>query len=131
MTAADRLRVLVADGSPFFRNALRDLLDDTPDIDVVAAAGTADDAVRLAQQHTPAVAVVDVHLPGDGVHAIRQMHRRTPSVKLVALCGIIDAPSESELRELGVVEYVIKGVPNSKIVAAIRRAADQEEGPAT
>ncbi|SMC85651.1 hypothetical protein [Lentzea albidocapillata] len=34
-------------------------------------------------------------------------------------------PSEAELGELGVVEYVIKGVPNRKIVAAIRRAAEE------
>jgi DNA-binding NarL/FixJ family response regulator len=68
---------------------------------------------------------VDVHLPGDGLHAIHRIHQKTPAVKLVALCGLIDAPSETELRELGVVEYVIKGVPNRKILAAIRRAAEE------
>lgn len=121
----DRLRVLVADASPFFRDTLREVLHSVADIDVVAVAGTADDAIRLAEQHLPAVAVVDVHLSGDGLHAIRRMHQRAPAVKLVALCGLIDAPSESELRELGVVEYVIKGVPNRRIVAAIRRAAEE------
>ena len=121
----DRLRVLVADGSPFFRDTLREVLQSADDIDVVAVAGTADDAVRLAEQHVPAVAVVDVHLSGDGLHAIRLMHQRVPAVRLVALCGLIDAPSEAELGELGVVEYVIKGVPNRKIVAAIRRAAEE------
>ncbi|WP_312878043.1 response regulator [Lentzea indica] len=120
----ERLRVLVADASPFFRDALRDVLENTADIEVVAVAGTADDAIRLAEHHVPAVAVVDVHLSGDGLHALRRIHQRASEVKLVALCGLIDAPSESELRELGVVEYVIKGVPNRKIVAAIRRAAD-------
>lgn len=121
----DRLRVLVADASPFFRDTLRESLQSADDIDVVAVAGTADDAVRLAEQHVPAVAVVDVHLSGDGLHAIRLMHQRAPAVRLVALCGLIDAPSEAELGELGVVEYVIKGVPNRKIVAAIRRAAEE------
>lgn len=121
----DRLRVLVADASPFFRDTLREVLRSADDIDVVAVAGTADDAVRLAEQHVPAVAVVDVHLSGDGLHAIRLMHQRVPAVRLVALCGLIDAPSEAELGELGVVEYVIKGVPNRKIVAAIRRAAEE------
>lgn len=119
------LRVLVADGSSFFRDTLREVLHNASDIDVVAVAGSADDAIRLAEQHQPAVAVVDVHLPGDGVHAIRRIHHKTPAVKVVALCGFIDAPSESELRELGVVEYVIKGVPNRKILAAIRRAAEE------
>jgi DNA-binding NarL/FixJ family response regulator len=121
----DQLRVLVADASPLFRDTLREALQSAADIDVVAVAGTADDAIRLAEQHVPDVAVVDVHLPGDGLHAIRRMHQRVPAVRLVALCGLIDAPSESELRELGVVEYVIKGVPNRKIVAAIRRAAEE------
>ncbi|WP_439657713.1 response regulator [Lentzea sp. HUAS TT2] len=121
----DRLRVLVADASPFFRDTLREELQSAADIDVIAVAGTAGDAIRLAQQHVPDVAVVDVHLSGDGVHAIRRMHQRVPAVRLVALCGFIDAPSESELAELGVVEYVIKGVPNRKIVAAIRRAAEE------
>lgn len=124
MTAAeDRVRVLVADGSPFFRDTLRDVLEDAPDIDVIAVAGTADEAIRLAERHAPAVAVLDVHLHGDGLHAIREMHRRTPAVRLVALCGFIDVPSEADLRQLGVVEYLFKGVPNSKIVEAVRRAA--------
>ncbi|WP_313888235.1 response regulator [Lentzea alba] len=118
------LRVLVADASPLFRDTLRDVLRDAAGIEVVAVAGSADDAIRLAQQHRPAVAVVDVHLPGDGLHAIRRLHQKAPAVRLVALCGLIDAPSETELRDLGVVEYVIKGVPNRKIVAAVRRAAE-------
>jgi len=120
-----QLRVLVADGSSFFRDTLREVLRDAADIDVVAVAGSADDAIRLAEQHAPEVAVVDVHLPGDGLHAIRRIHQKAPAVKVVALCGFIDAPSETELRELGVVEYVIKGVPNRKILAAIRRAAEE------
>ncbi|MCP2247315.1 response regulator [Lentzea aerocolonigenes] len=120
-----QLRVLVADGSSLFRDTLREVLRDAADIDVVAVAGSADDAIRLAQQHEPEVAVVDVHLPGDGLHAIRRIHQKTPAVKVVALCGFIDAPSETELRELGVVEYVIKGVPNRKILAAVRRAAEE------
>ncbi|MDX8141482.1 response regulator transcription factor [Lentzea sp. NBC_00516] len=121
----DQLRVLVADASPFFRDTLRDVLQGADDIDVVAVAGTADDAIRLAEQHLPDVAVVDVHLSGDGLHAIRRIHQRVPAIRLVALCGFIDAPSESELAELGVVEYVIKGVPNRRIIAAIHRAAEE------
>ena len=121
----DQLRVLVADGSSFFRDTLRDVLRGAADIDVVAVAGSADDAIRLAEQHQPTVAVVDVHLSGDGLHAIRRIHQKAPAVKLVALWGLIDGPSESELRELGVVDYVIKGVPNRKILAAIRRAAKE------
>lgn len=123
MIAVDPVRVLVADGSSFFRDTLRDALEADPHIDVVAVAGTSNDAIRLAELHAPAVAVVDVHLHGDGLHAIRQMHSKTPAVRLVALCGFIDLPSESELRRLGVVEYLIKGVPNDKIIASIRRAA--------
>ena len=126
MTGASApLRVLVADASPLFRDTLRNVLRDAAGIEVVAVAGSADDAIRLAQQHRPAVAVVDVHLPGDGLHAIRRLHQKAPAVRLVALCGLIDAPSETELRDLGVVEYVLKGVPNRKIVAAVRRAADR------
>ena len=123
------LRVLVADGSPFFRDALRTFLRGAADIDVVAVAGSAGDAIRLAEQHQPAVAVVDVHLSGDGVHAIRRIHQKAPAVKLVALWGLIDGPSETELRELGVVDYVIKGTPNHKILAAIRRAAEKGTTP--
>ncbi|WP_086664500.1 response regulator [Lentzea kentuckyensis] len=119
------LRVLVADASPFFQDALRDVLHRAADLEVVAIAGSADDAISLAQHHQPTVAIVDVHLSGDGLHAIRRMHQLTPEVRIVALCGLIDAPSETELRELGVVEYVIKGVPNSKILAAVRRAAEE------
>ena len=115
--------VFLVDDHAMFRAGVRAELGGR--LDVVGEAGDVDSAITQIRALRPAVVLLDVHLPGDGLHAIRRLHQKAPAVRLVALCGLIDAPSETELRDLGVVEYVLKGVPNRKIVAAVRRAADR------
>ena len=119
-----RLRVLIADDNPAIGEALRALLETEPDIDVLAVAADADEAIDLAHRHCPSVVVLDVRIPGGGgVRVARELRGLAPSMKLMAFSAHGDASSIAQMSSAGVTEYLVKGTPNAEIVAAIRRVA--------
>ena len=74
------LRVLIADDQPLMRSALRNCLTREPDIEVVAEAANGRQAVDLARQLGPDVALLDVRMPVlDGVEATRRIVPGTQS----------------------------------------------------
>lgn len=120
---ADPVQVLVADDDPMIRMALSEVLAAEADLDVVAVAKDAEEAVALAVAHGPDVAVLDVRMPGGGgTHAAREIRLRSPRTQLLAFSAYDDSGTAEELLRLGVREYLIKGITNAEIVAAVRRA---------
>ena len=119
----DSLRVLVADDDPVLRMALSEVLQAEKDLDVVATAEDAVQAADLAERHTPDVAVLDVRMPGGGAtHATREIRTRSPRTQLLAFSAYDDSGTAEELKRLGVREFLVKGITNAEIVAAVRRA---------
>lgn len=117
------VRVLVADDDPMIRLALSEVLAAETDLQVVAIAEDAVQAIALAELHDPDVAVLDVRMPGGGgTHAAREIRARSPRTQLLAFSAYDDSGTVDELMRLGVREYLIKGVTNAEIVAAVRRA---------
>lgn len=118
------VRVLIADDDAMLRMALSEVLAAESDMTVVAVAHDAHEAVRLARDHVPDVAVLDVRMPGGGgTHAAREIRVSSPHTQLLAFSAYDDTAVAAELKRLGVREYLIKGVANDEIVAAVRRAA--------
>lgn len=104
------------------REALREVLQAEADIEVVGVARDTDEAIALAQQHAPSVAVLDVRMPGGGgPQAAREIHRRLPTTRILAFSAYADTPAVAEMKRVGVSDYLVKGVRNAEIVAAIRR----------
>lgn len=114
--------MLISDDDEMIRAVLKEVLDEEPDIAVVAVAGDADEAIRLAGHHRPAVAVLDVRMPGGGgARAAREIARCSPDTAILAFSAYADRASMAALAAAGVTEYLVKGVPNVKIVEAVRR----------
>ncbi|MFI6097055.1 response regulator transcription factor [Lentzea sp. NPDC051213] len=120
------LRVLIADDDPLIRDVLRDVLDDEPDMEVVAVAADAREAVELAERHAPTVVVLDVRMPhGGGSHAATEILQRTPGTRILAFSAYTDAGAVDEMRRAGVMDYLAKGARNTELVAAVRRLGGQ------
>jgi DNA-binding NarL/FixJ family response regulator len=123
MSTTMTLRVLISDDDPMIRDALREVLEAEPDIAVVAVAGDADEAIELAVQYSPTVVVLDVRMPGGGgPRAAREILEFAPRTRILAFSAYDDSGTVAEMMRAGSVEYLLKGAPNTEIVAAVRRA---------
>ena len=82
---SEALRVVVVDDHPLFREGVVAALQAEADIRVVAEGGSAPEAVALAAQHLPDVLLLDLHLPGGGLSALREMGAAYPATRVVML----------------------------------------------
>jgi len=135
MTAAP-LRLLVADDHAVVRAGLRALLDGEPDLDVVAEAGSGEEAVRLAARLTPDVALMDLRFAGagsgiDGVEAVRRLAVRAPGVAVVMLTSYAGRADVVRALEAGARGYVLKAGAPEELFQAVRTAAGGSVGLAS
>jgi len=122
MVAVPPITVLVADDEPMVREALTDLLNDHPRIDVVAVAGDVAEAVRLAAELRPDVAILDVRMPGGGgAVAARGIRRQSPGTRILAYSAFDDAVAANEMLAAGAEAYIVKGAGARRILACVLR----------
>ncbi len=123
MTTTDRIRVLIAEDEPAVRAALADLVGSDPGMDVIGTAGDADEAIGVAKEQHPDVALVDVKMPaGGGVRATKEILQASPQTHVVALSAYEDRRTVLEMLRAGVVGYMVKGTPAEEILYTIRRS---------
>jgi signal transduction histidine kinase len=119
----ERIRVMIAEDEIAVRDALGDLIDADPDMDLVGAAKDATEAIEVALRERPDVALVDVKMPGGGgAHAAREIRKGSPETRVVALSAYEDRRTVLEMLRAGVVGYVVKGTSADEILYAIRRS---------
>jgi DNA-binding NarL/FixJ family response regulator len=100
--ATGPIKVLIADDDARFLESLRELIDEQPELSVVAAALNGNDAIALAEQFDPDAAVIDLHMPGlDGVSAIGELRRTHPTACLIVLTGDSDPALHRAATEAG------------------------------
>ncbi len=119
--AADPIRVLVADDQTVVREGLVMLLQLSPGVQVVAAAADGDQAVQLANRHTPDVVLMDLRMPRcDGVEATRRILEALPSTRVIVLTTYADDESVFAALEAGARGYLTKDATAAEIQRAIR-----------
>jgi two-component system invasion response regulator UvrY len=116
----DNISVLLVDDHELVRSGIQYLLDADPDIDVVAAASSGEEAIQLAEQLKPNVILMDLNMPGiGGSEAIKRILRKTPSAKIIALSVYDDGPIPHQALKLGARGYINKGCPVDEMIKAI------------
>lgn len=127
------VRVLVADDSADFRDGLCAMLDAVVGVQVVGAAATGDDAVRLAVDLQPDVVLMDLQMPGrNGVEATAAVAASSPHISVLVLTMFDGDESVLAAMRAGARGYILKGAPKLEILRGIRAAANGEAifGPA-
>ena len=117
------IQVLLADDHTLVRQGLRVLLE-REGFAVVAEASDGHEAVRLAEEHHPHVAVVDLVMPLlNGVDAVREIRRVSPDTKTVILTMLSENHYILEALKSGAKGFVMKTHASEDLVQAIREAA--------
>ena len=123
----DPITVLLVDDHELVRRGVRAFLETQEGITVVAEAGGGEEAVRLAAEHAPDVALMDLIMPGmDGVEATRRLVARSPRTKVVMLTSYHDDEHIFPAIRAGALSYVLKEVGPDELADAVRKAADGE-----
>lgn len=118
------IRVLIADDEPLLLEALGEVIDASPDFEIVATAVNASDAARLAADLHPHVALLDMRMPdGGGIAAAEGIRSSSPATRIVALSAYEDPAKIDAMRGAGAVAYVVKGAPAGEIIGALLDAA--------
>lgn len=112
--------ILIADDHELVRDGLRDLLNAQADFNVVGAASTGEDAVRLCRELHPDVVIMDLHMPGmGGVEATRLVREISPPPVVLVLTMFEDDISLIAVLRAGARGYVLKGAERRDIVRAV------------
>ena len=121
------ITVLLADDHVLVRRGVRGYLETQPDIVVVAEASTGEEAVRLAVEHAPDVALMDLLMPGmDGVEATRQVKKASPRTQVIVLTSYHEDEHIFPAIRAGALSYVLKDVAPEELADVVRKAASGE-----
>ncbi|HKP21395.1 MAG TPA: response regulator transcription factor [Thermoleophilaceae bacterium] len=114
------LRLIIADDDALARALIEAIVERDRELELVGSAEDAERAIQLAHEHQPDVAVLDWVMPGGGGEtAAREILRRSPDTKIVALT----APDTVAIDAAEVRGVLPKGAPPNELLRAIREAA--------
>lgn len=118
------IRVLLVDDEPMFLEALTALLEHDERIAVVATTDSGVEAVALAREQRPDVALVDLAMPGlDGFALTRELVESEPSTRVVAVSGLSGSADAERALDAGASGFLLKGGLYGEIADAIVAAS--------
>ncbi|MBW4039871.1 MAG: response regulator transcription factor [Acidobacteria bacterium] len=116
------IRILIVDDHPIMRVGIAAILNAQADMEVVAQAGTAADALRFFIAEKPHLTLMDLRLPDkSGVEAIRAIRGVSPAARIVVLTTYEGDEDIHQALEAGAQGYLIKGMPHDTLVNALQR----------
>ena len=118
------VRIVLADDQPLVRAALRMVITDAPDMEVVGEAGTGEEAVALVAELGPDVVVMDIRMPGtDGIEATARITRGGGATRVVVLTTFDDDDYVYGALRAGASGFLVKDMALEDILAAVRVVA--------
>jgi two-component system, NarL family, response regulator NreC len=114
------LRILLADDHTVVRQGLRRVLEARPEWQVVAEAGDGREAIRMAEETKPDVAILDVAMPLlNGIEAVRQIARKVPTTRMLVLSMHADEAYVTQMLRAGAAGYLLKDSADVDLLQAV------------
>jgi two-component system, NarL family, response regulator LiaR len=124
MDIKNAVTVLLVDDHVVVLQGVRAFLEAHDDIDVVGIAEGGQQAVEIAQEFAPDVALVDMVMPGmDGVETTRQIRQVSPRTQVIIFTSFHKDEHIFPAVQAGAISYLLKDARPEEIAAAIRKAA--------
>lgn len=121
VVAASKATVLVADDHALVRTGVAKIINQEPDLYVVAEAGNGLEAVEAYERHRPHVTLLDLRMPVmEGVDAVRQIRERDPNARVIVLTTYDTDDEITQALKAGAKAYVLKDISASDLISCIR-----------
>ncbi len=115
------VRVILADDHAVVRQGIRQFLETSPGIAVIAEASDGLQAIELIRQHRPDVAVLDIQMPGrSGIEVTQAIRAERLPVGVLILTAFDDTPYVRAVLQAGANGYVLKTAEAQEIVEAVQ-----------
>lgn len=117
------IRVLLADDQNLIREGLKALLEQEPDLQVIADVDNGCDAVQQAEALQPDVVLIDLKMPRmDGITATQTICERCPETRVLVLTASDDEASVKQALQVGARGYLLKDMSPDELANAVRTA---------
>lgn len=121
------IRIGIVDDHALVREGLRLILGAQPDIEVVGEASDPSTAMTMVAQCQPHILLVDLTLDGsDGLALVRDLTKRYPRIRLIAVTMHHDGETVRQAFLAGVAGYVVKGAASAELIEALRAVANNQ-----
>lgn len=122
----DSIRLVIADDHALFRDGLATILSAEEDIEVIAQASNSGEAVRLVNQLSPDMVLLDIDMPGGGVAAAHLVAEQHPDTKIIMLTAMENDDHLVQALQAGAHAYILKGVAARELLRILRAVYNGE-----
>jgi DNA-binding NarL/FixJ family response regulator len=122
MSEAIRIRVFSVDDHPLLREGLAAIINNQPDMELVARASSAQEALQQFRKHKPDVTLMDLRLPDkSGIDAVIAVRAEFPEARIIMLTTFEGDVEIQRALEAGARGYMLKSMPPKELVEVIRQ----------
>ena len=113
--------VLLVDDHALLRTGVANIINQEPDLRVVAEAGNGVEAIAAYERHRPDVTLLDLRMPVmEGVEAVRQIRAVDPNARVIVLTTYDTDEDITRALKAGAKAYVLKDITADELIACIR-----------
>lgn len=123
----EKIKVLIADDHPPFREGLSRLIEEEADMEVIAKAADGEEAVDLSKKLSPDVAIIDVAMPKvNGIEAAKQIKATCPNTNILMVSAYDYESYLLAALQAGASGYLLKSSPLAELISGVRSTYNRQ-----
>lgn len=124
MDTENKIKIIIADDHPIFRNGLKQIIEEDENIEIIGIADNGEKALSIIEELNPEIALLDIDMPKmTGLQVLKELKKLKSGSKVIFLTVFSSEDIFDEAMELGVNGFVLKDCAVNDIVECINKVA--------